>query len=269
MAKTGLENFKSYYTQGIKTNTIPDVYPFAILQMYLFGQPVQPQEQNSQKTQVLKFTMRQQTVENLTNEPEFFETFRKRLENMWLNKGTGKSEIDFTKLSIYNGLLKFKLKNTTSEDSIERDIITENIEQLSSVIFAMGTSEGSFYKRVQVPLDRGIDIEEIHIPFLIESYRNYIKLKDHNPNKSFEQYLAEKKEIINHRGELKYFIIPFKKGHLAEKMIKKYNENFNKIQKFNEREMNSFGLTFLDQQERKELKWHNKYLQANILEFAK
>ena len=112
----------------------------------------------------------------------------------------------------------------------KRHYLAEHLENIQSVRFETGTDSDSFDNRVIEPLQRGISIQNIEIPFLIEFYNSNKNLE---LNK-FENALKKKQEVfIDPAGQS--FIIPFKTDNFSAKLIKKYNEVSEKLEKLEQK----------------------------------
>ena len=122
------------------------------------------------------------------------------------------------------------------------------------------------------PLRLGSTVESINIPFLTESYRDYMKKKKETTTvqqhiMGFEKYLMDQDSVL--RVESNTFTLPFKSGSFIEKVIKKYNENLNLISAFDERKQNAGNLTVIETIDRQGLLAYNLFLKgtAKVTDF--
>ena len=199
-----------------------------------------------------------------TNEPDFFEKFRLRLEKVVLNKATEhKSQIDQQKnFSLYSNFL-INLRIILKNAEANKDILRNNRNYMSSAFFRNGTGGGSFYQLVEKPLSEGKKIDFVGIPFLTQVYKKFEKENEgFSRFEEFEEYLRKRRDFINEEG-MNGFLIPYKTNILSQKMILTYNKNLRRIKKLDRLERKE-DLSFLEQVSRLAMQRHNETLKKMI-----
>ena len=237
----GVENF-TYYSRPKKDGDSKNVKPWKEIwsnQKYSRGWP------------------------ELFREPDLLKEFRTDVKRKLLHDTEGKDQGDFEQIQhLYKTSLN-SLKKSLEADS-DQSILKAHLDDLKTVKFSIGTGEDSIYQRVLKPLDSGLDIEDIAIPLLTDSYTEYKTTTEKAGGtvsiKGFRESLFSRDDILLVPGES--ITLPFQENSSSAEIISKYNENAKAIQELN----GSEGLTVLEKMKKDSLREHNEVLKQIIEE---
>lgn len=251
IAQTGMEEFQTYYSKGKKSDN-KDVVPLFIWMSAWNGYSVVSGDSFHERWTAF------------TNEPDFFEMFKQRLQTTLLEKGgTGNSGFDYQKMSLlYASDLVHNLSRTLGQNPEDQVLLRKNIENLLVVPLTNGTGGQSFYKRVIEPTQNGLAFEQIGIPFLVSAYESYREIGN-SGLRGFHDYLRKMPATIDDKSSDR-IVIPFHKGSFVSKMIEKYNENLKELDQLKWQEGQQ-KLFVIEEMKRDSLEGHNKALLAAIL----
>ena len=177
-------------------------------------------------------------IANFLQEPDFAQKFFNRIIKIIMNnnKLDPASPTDlFNAMANYGNFFLEGLKVFPTNGNPQKylEVFSDNYEMLASATYFTGTGSRSFYKKIVEPIrnnDENPDI--IKVPFIYETYLAYRDNKttiiEKNPeHSSLQTYLIGLENTIDQR---KNFIVPYKSGSLADKFIKKYNDNLKQIE---------------------------------------
>lgn len=263
----GAEYFHSYYSEGINSDK-NDVYPEAYVVKGLqdFSDRIL-----RESTTLTMIGTRPEDILNLrpvmsltqfAKEPDLFNEYIDRLKEKLFEAGPDKSNFELIQLvQSIKHLPTAMASNLTQSSKGDSDhILIQNLESFFSVTYNTGTGENSFFRRVIEPLLLGSSIEKTDIPFLIESYKHYMKTRKKTVTvqqhiKGFEKYLIGKGNVLE--LGISAFTIPFKSGSFMEKVIKTYNQNLELISAFDEKKQREGDLKAMETIDRQGLLAYN------------
>ena len=188
---------------------------------------------------------------SFTEEPDLFHDFRKSFEEAIINQDDY-SKADLNKMyKIYQQVFYTAIKKQHENNKEDQRILKNNTDYLKTFQFFTSTTRlGSFYDKVQKPLNEGASIETIGIPFLTEQYKKYNTelSEEEKQNTSFETYIVHSgKSIVNVDKESNPVVtVPFQSNSFALKIIEKYNQNKDEIEELSNLEKNKGELNFLE-----------------------
>ena len=198
-------------------------------------------------------------------EPDFYDSFRLTLKNQLLEIEKGQTILDLHRLfNLYRAHIQFMLSRLNKNE--DATLLKENISQIKFITFNVGTDVDSFYNKVEKPINDGLKIEEIEIPFLTKSYKKYIeKYPEQSERVSFQEYLLNDNnmvaKVLNKKDENNTFTIPYiNENSFSTQVILKYNENLKELEKLKMLELTNNKLTFLEELKQKEIENHNEML---------
>ncbi len=186
---------------------------------------------------------------SFTKDPDLFHDFRKNFEETLINQDDH-SKTDLDKIyKIYKQIFVKAIKKHREDNKEDQRILKNNTDYLKTFQFFTSTTRlGSFYDKVQEPLNGGASIETVGIPFLTEHYKKYEKLsEEEKQNINFEKYIINSGESVVSVDEDSnpVVIVPFQSNSIILEIIKKYNQNQKKVEELNNLERNR-ELTFLE-----------------------
>lgn len=287
--QTGVENFSSYYSQGIDDDR-KDLISVSDLLNFLYS--------DSEKVNKIlhKINLNNSTLNfmNFIQEPDFLSNFFDRLKKEFLiDKESGVSGSDLKHLF---GLLSNSYRylyrlQSIAPDSLAQFILWNNRNQFVSIKYTIGSyGEKSFYKRVLEPFRIASAREifgNINIPFLTKAFfQDYLPLF---PQKKldmrdiilFQTYMMNRKDTLTDSQNF-VFRMPFAPETFIEEVIVKHNENLVKLKimgcenkeelivQYNKSPLMDLkslkckkseeDLTILEEMEKESLEIHNHYL---------
>ena len=256
LRQTGMEEFTKYYPRGKHSDEGPDVIP--ISNLFDWWSNVSITFENKREPVPL---ISPEIITKFTDEPDFFEIFRQKLESFILEGGTGNTQFDYDKmLRLFNSGIVFNFKRTLGNSPSSQRFYKKNLDHFSVVSFAVGTGDRSFYRRIVEPVKKGWDVTNSKIPFLTSAYEEYKSSVRESSIDDFQNYLTQMDATVNmENSRSRSFYIPYLEGGFASKILKKYNEN-QKAFKYLNRQERERELSVIEEMKRDSLELHSNYL---------
>ena len=225
--ETGYENFERYLATKnpqSKKDVIPISHLIGIINPFILANPQ------------LKIGIGNQLYNFLMREPDFLKDFNLIFQENLLDI-ENKTLVGIKKNDMLLSAIAANLIESLSSPD-KQPFLIEHLNNIKNVKYSTGKAEGSFYEEVMKHLDKGESIESIKIPFLTIAHKEYLQSKRNVPteyhNPSFQDYLQKKRDVFYNKEKL-IFIIPFETDSFSAQMIKKYNENSDKLKRLNKK----------------------------------
>ena len=255
VGQKGMENFSSYYYKSDKDDVIPLFFllkRFQVKKKYM-------DETGEQKYYSLIHRL---LGEVIAIDPDFFDRFRLKSER-WILSRNDLSQVDLeTMINFYYQAMEIMLGNLENHSS---DIFEHNRNYLDVIRFHTGRGEYSFsdiYEKVKGTDPLSSKIEDIGIPFLTESHKQY---HQEQQTKSFKDYLLDLPETMT---DANLFYVPFQSNSFSAKIMARYNENLEEIKRLEDKSQNT-QLSFLEIIDLERRRQHNVILKKTIKEQAR
>ena len=273
LGQTGLENFSSYYSQGLDDDK-EDLFSlsqfFGILKINLLVL-------NKFNHLVLKYrgltpsikpiSIKPISLTGFLEEPDFLQNFLDRLkEDLLSGKEKGASKNDLTNISqnIQKIFSFLSINKDYAPDKKTKNIITKNHKYFERRIMNTGNRVDSFYREFIEPIEKGMKPYLVfeNYPFLMEAYTDYLKTQNSQERQetpTFQKYLLGRNDVLDDTID-GVFHIPLVPENLIVQIFEKYNEYLSELTKFDEKERRGENLTVLDQMEKEAIERTNVVL---------